>query len=214
MPAQDRFSTVVRRMRNQTKASGAEMDRRRSSMTCPVPRPPCGPAFLLSFLIFQSTPPVRGATAVRPGRGGAGEYFNPRPPRGGRPRSNCCAPKRPGISIRAPREGGDGHGYDYQDYCTISIRAPREGGDRWTPPSPQGWWISIRAPREGGDRRRQGCTATGRNFNPRPPRGGRPMSTSSMPPEFCNFNPRPPRGGRRSPCPRWCRSPYFNPRPP
>ena len=59
MLAQDRYSTVVRRMRDQTKTSGAEMDRRRSSMTRPL-SPPCGPAFLLSFLTFRSTPPHGG----------------------------------------------------------------------------------------------------------------------------------------------------------
>ena len=42
MSAQDRYSTVVRRMRDQTKTSGAEMDRRRSSMTRPLP-PLAGP---------------------------------------------------------------------------------------------------------------------------------------------------------------------------
>ena len=59
----------------------------------------------------------------------------------------------------------------------ISIHAPREGGDAgprqgFPPPC-----ISIHAPREGGDilggkkeRRRQ-------YFNPRPPRGGRRIST-------------------------------------
>ena len=58
-------------------------------------------------LLFQSTPPARGATDV----------------------VQCRAPI-PGISIHAPREGGD-----RKDKCPfrvlvgISIHAPREGGD-------------------------------------------------------------------------------------
>ena len=102
-------------------------------------------------LLFQSTPPARGATwtgAVCQGRGG--------------------------ISIHAPREGGDLEQRAHFNRDLISIHAPREGGDRAsilsllfpnrfqsTPPREGGdgiasWWktvirISIHAPREGGD---------------------------------------------------------------
>ena len=58
------------------------------------------------------------------------EYFNPRPPRGGRRSRILGDAAQPWISIHAPREGGDvavdmpaGGGGD------ISIHAPREGGD-------------------------------------------------------------------------------------
>ena len=148
---------------------------------------------------FQSTPPARGATLLHlvldfqgirisihaPREGGDGRrrhwrpaqaYFNPRPPRGGRPAIKACQaahglfqstpPARGGdgvlcwawleeayISIHAPREGGDDRP---SIFCLpsrgISIHAPREGGDlvqRQTGHSED--VISIHAPREGGD---------------------------------------------------------------
>ena len=76
-------------------------------------------------LVFQSTPPARGATTP---------------------------PGVHAISIHAPREGGDSCYFCTIDSPTISIHAPREGGD---PPLP-------------------GDDQVGRDFNPRPPRGGRP----------------------------------------
>ena len=61
---------------------------------------------------------------------------------------------------------------------TISIHAPREGGDK----SALGGhllirYISIHAPREGGDRRDHLHGDGTRDFNPRPPRGGRLCSS-------------------------------------
>ena len=56
--------------------------------------------------------------------------------------------------------------------------------------------ISIHVPHAGDDRRRQRAGACRRDFNPRPPCGGRLPSRhgrSSRP----HFNPRPPCGGRR-----------------
>ena len=55
--------------------------------------------------------------------------------------------------------------------------------------------ISIHAPREGGDRPTTTREIPRTNFNPRPPRGGRPHAVSSTY-ETEHFNPRPPRGGR------------------
>ena len=57
------------------------------------------------------------------------------------------------ISIHAPREGGDAAGRSYIPHQAISIHAPREGGDA-------GPVLVL-------------CVQ--RNFNPRPPRGGRPQ---------------------------------------
>ena len=103
------------------------------------------------------------------------EYFNPRPPRGGRRQLGRFSSQSILISIHAPREGGDATGCrPWSDTC-ISIHAPREGGDvpAWeraekedeyfNPRPPRGGrrsrilgdaaqpWISIHAPREGGD---------------------------------------------------------------
>ena len=58
------------------------------------------------------------------------------------------------------------------------------------------WTISIHAPREGGDIGNKFSNFTwDRNFNPRPPRGGR-HSHGRFQSVYPYFNPRPPRGGR------------------
>ena len=56
---------------------------------------------------FQSTPPARGATGASGGAVPGAHYFNPRPPRGGRPAGTHFIRPIKGISIHAPREGGD-----------------------------------------------------------------------------------------------------------
>ena len=102
--------------------------------------------------IFQSTPPARGATIIK-----------------SQPQNGTH------ISIHAPREGGDLSLYLYQFEDCISIHAPREGGDptfKSLAGSETG--ISIHAPREGGDTGRPPFPHKApRDFNPRPPRGGR-----------------------------------------
>ena len=73
--------------------------------------------------------------------------------------------------------------------------------------------ISIHALRGEGDSFNLRSIFLWRYFNPRPPRGGRPLFSLSL---SCvlHFNPRPPRGGRQrretKPCGHW----HFNPRPP
>ena len=79
-------------------------------------------------------------------------YFNPRPPRGGR-LFNChnhfCYA---GISIHAPREGGD-----RRDRCAVATawyfnpRPPRGGRLSFALAALLTADISIHAPREGGD---------------------------------------------------------------
>ena len=143
------------------------------------PRPPRGGRLsaqrtAVHIVTFQSTPPARGATSARrhprgirkisihaPREGGdlrrgsdhhPVQYFNPRPPRGGRHRDFKSMDKRVVISIHAPREGGDRlYCYFCRYICLISIHAPREGGD--TEIARCGWSRGY--------------------FNPRPPRGGR-----------------------------------------
>ena len=106
---------------------------------------------VLSGFPFQSTPPARGATTYS-----QEQYDNP------------------GISIHAPREGGDAERLSPIPSASISIHAPREGGDirhsvvvriqeafQSTPPARGATagivggvvvvMISIHAPREGGD---------------------------------------------------------------
>ena len=79
-------------------------------------------------------------------------YFNPRPPRGGRPPEQPVPQHIQTISIHAPREGGDtGRIFHSPGDLCISIHAPREGGDRRIGLADPPRYISIHAPREGGD---------------------------------------------------------------
>ena len=62
---------------------------------------------MLGILLFQSTPPARGAT-----------------------KAHAVSSTYETISIHAPREGGDRRRVRIpQPLCDISIHAPREGGD-------------------------------------------------------------------------------------
>ena len=124
-------------------------------------------------------------------------YFNPHPPRGGRPTSCWYCVSPPYFNPHPPRGGR--HARRDADLC------------------PQR--ISIHTPREGGDPARRYRWPRWRNFNPHPPRGGRLTQVGvvqrkrnlfqSTPPargatrrtglrrqSSCRFNPHPPRGGR------------------
>ena len=83
----------------------------------------------------------------------------------------------------------------------ISIHALREEGDSGKMLTPGLISISIHALREEGDHHGAGHLRQPENFNPRPPRGGRPTTGFSSTTGLY-FNPRPPRGGRRSQCQR------------
>ena len=120
----------------------------------------------------------------------------------------------------------------------ISIHAPREGGDRWplrwtrwsgnfNPRPPRGGRrivlvmfhvlsaISIHAPREGGDISLTLPINYSQNFNPRPPRGGRRSPRSSPSLRMRTFQSTPPaRGATWTPSTSWHRPSNFNPRPP
>ena len=95
---------------------------------------------------FQSAPPVKGATA-----------------------ETICLSVRQGVSIRAPREGGDSAICIDTGGTGVSIRAPREGGDLVWGGVASCNWVSIRAPREGGDRMAVNTIGLIASFNPRPP---------------------------------------------
>ena len=110
---------------------------------------------MLAIHQFQSTHPARGATERGRGKTWEHPYFNPRTPRGVRPRASSMSPVRLTISIHAPREGCD----------RALLRAGRAAE------------ISIHAPREGCDLRRAAQEKRQDDFNPRTPRGVRPPST-------------------------------------
>ena len=142
-------------------------------------------------MLFQSTPPARGATRNR----------------------KCCVRLR-SISIHAPREGGDVKLCAITSHNVISIHAPREGGDSRPPAPPAATGISIHAPREGGDLAYCCTCAEDSLFQSTPPARG---ATTERLPELravLHFNPRPPRGGRQFFEICGLGGSYFNPRPP
>ena len=130
---------------------------------------------------FQSTPPARGATPAEsyiipetdisihaPREGGdsiaatpvsAHENFNPRPPRGGRLSSDIVKIPASGFQSTPPARGATSYRYTNQLDNPISIHAPREGGDR-----------------ESKDN-----NSIPKDFNPRPPRGGRQQRCTVLP---------------------------------
>ena len=71
----------------------------------------------MGSLLFQSTPPARGATDSGPGWTTTGLHFNPRPLRGGRRHFINAYTRLFRISIHAPCEGGDSK--DAQFYLRI-----------------------------------------------------------------------------------------------
>ena len=166
-------------------------------------------------LAFQSTHPVRGATA---GRGAA-----------------LCAPP---ISIHAPRAGCDlAAAYDVVSDLVISIHAPRAGCDADPRPRGRAARISIHAPRAGCDggrfkrslildisihAPRAGCDyaspcrfpSSSHNFNPRTPCGVRRSSISSSPGSRTFQSTHPVRGATGCVTALHRSRLYFNPRTP
>ena len=103
-------------------------------------------------MLFQSTPPVRGATGSITIPETIQGDFNPRPPCGGRLDIIKNSDFVVCISIHAPRAGGDRQLETAIRYAKdISIHAPRAGGDHF---------FCIR-------------NVDVYDFNPRPPCGGR-----------------------------------------
>ena len=146
---------------------------------------------------FNPRPPRGGRRLLQPLQGELYGHFNPRPPRGGRlqiftrlpftlkfqstpPARGATTParnfgRRPGISIHAPREGGDIVGILGHVGLAISIHAPREGGDTILHAADaKAIQFQSTPPARGATARSAGASWRGWNFNPRPPRGGRP----------------------------------------
>ena len=109
-------------------------------------------------------------------RSSAGYHFNPRPPRGERLLGHDeIAVSQPFQSTPSARRA--------TPFCSI-LRERLH--------------ISIHALREEGDGGQQAETHPGQDFNPRPPRGGRPYRRFGRHTHTLqHFNPRPPRGGRQ-----------------
>ena len=106
-------------------------------------------------------------------------YFNPRPPRGGRPSGRRLRRPAAFISIHALREEGDLLGYiQALKELPISIHALREEGDLPDQYVHGILPISIHALREEGDLLSISMSNAPFYFNPRPPRGGRRLEKS------------------------------------
>ena len=131
--------------------------------------------FLPSLSIFQSTLPVRGATANQRAWFTEFENFNPRSPCGERPNSMLPNNDLSNISIHAPRAGSDltvlsGFLFLMIFQSTLPVRGATA--------SYRGGWcylvISIHAPRAGSDvLLLTACRCLSANFNPRSPCGER-----------------------------------------
>ena len=102
---------------------------------------------------FQSTSPARGTTCYRLWRYILWSYFNPRPPRGGRPNLRKWQERQNEFQSTSPARGTTRAETGKTFNHIISIHVPREGDDFLCLTA---WSGSI-------------------DFNPRPPRGGRPM---------------------------------------
>ena len=123
--------------------------------------------------IFQSTLPAWGATPQVSTRLSASHDFNPRSPRGERPRRSRCSKIRSNFNPRSPR----GERHTSQDFGITDMQFQS------TLPA----WGATEAPAR---------LLRLRDFNPRSPRGERRRQKSGGR-AWENFNPRSPRGERR-----------------
>ena len=147
-------------------------------------------------MIFQSTPPARGATSGWITGTASGLGISIHAPREGGDMERSVIIGLTRISIHAPREGGDNYHTDGSEEQRISIHAPREGGD-----SASGYRtnsqarISIHAPREGGDSPRCKLNIRNRAFQSTPPARGATRSAGSCTTAIEIFQSTPPARG-------------------
>ena len=158
-----------------------------------------GMSNLVCLLLFQSTHPMRGATATSNNIQAFAQNFNPRTPCGVR---HCMPDMRKAagqISIHAPHAGCDQQTAAPMPDLSISIHAPHAGCDANLPTdSSVNSSISIHAPHAGCDLRPIYSTQkVAADFNPRTPCGVRLPLHSGVLPTVPYFNPRTPCGVRR-----------------
>ena len=129
---------------------------------------------LLLASLFQSTLPTRGATLQQ-----------------------LQVQHRWWISIHAPHEGSDEFSHTVDRLDEISIHAPHEGSDRGTEGGKlMAKWISIHAPHEGSDGAERFVWPIAKQFQSTLPTRGATPRQSGMQMAISNFNPRSPRGER------------------
>ena len=122
-------------------------------------------------------------------------HFNPRPPRGGRLSLPTCKILATEFQSTPPARGATDRRSPYPGQCGISIHAPREGGDSCRPSFfnilAQ---ISIHAPREGGDGKSGHGKTAGPKFQSTPPARGATLTRSGLSPGL-RFQSTPPARG-------------------
>ena len=142
------------------------------------PRAPCGarpkshPAKCASTP-FQSTRPLRGATARFLQSRCAKGYFNPRAPCGARPVQYAYQGFAKQFQSTRPLRGATDAAHQIQDILRISIHAPLAGRDSYTDASNYNILdFNPRAPC-GARHTRRASRACALHFNPRAPCGAR-----------------------------------------
>ena len=123
--------------------------------------------------IFQSTPSARRATSPAPGTSCTPRNFNPRPPRGERPRRSTYAATGEGFQSTPSARRATAPEHLRRNRRGISIHALREEGDGIPTKIIGATGISIHALREEGDAKSFLQKPLTKHFNPRPPRGER-----------------------------------------
>ena len=126
--------------------------------------------------LFQSTRPARGATSADISKQLSRIFQSTRPARGATGLTAVCWNCSTIFQSTRPARGATSAGVRHAQHRAISIHAPREGRDcelRNIKYRMQD--ISIHAPREGRDVYDYGNTEGSLYFNPRAPRGARPL---------------------------------------
>ena len=181
------------------------------------PRAPCGArprsvSAMMPRAEFQSTRPVRGATAGSVRRHSPTEV-SIHAPRAGRDLIDFSPVDHGIVSIHAPRAGRDSEIKESIINAYVSIHAPRAGRDVAILYAVSYLYVSIHAPRAGRD---LGCPRTfgrRRGFNPRAPCGAR-LARHWVLSCVKGFNPRAPCGARHGVCSGVPANGGFNPRAP
>ena len=143
-----------------------------------------------SILPFQSTSPERGTTqSHRFGR--IGRVFQSTSPSRGTTISAGALLEEYGISIHVPLTGDDSQYKNLPHFVVISIHVPLTGDDSQYKNLPHFVVISIHVPLTGDDYTAHSPLAALRNFNPRPPHGGRhrPPDLDRLIPQFQSTSP-------------------------
>ena len=122
---------------------------------------------------FQSTLPARGATLRSDSRIQSPLHFNPRSPRGERPRRLRRSPSGSSFQSTLPARGATRRARIPDVKLLFQSTLPARGATAAREQLAACHAISIHAPREGSDNTAHNPSHAAANFNPRSPRGER-----------------------------------------